>query len=138
MADKFVEATDVGQHHVAAVTAGAPARSDNFAADLVRLSARLDKIETGRSRGRAQNQGRGRSQSQPRDKSQNSQAEKTSGFCRLHRKFGEKARFCKPPCSFRSDEKKSEENEVAWKVQAETKTCRNAFIYETANRASYS
>ena len=113
MADKFVKATDVGQYHVAAVTAGAPARPGNFAAELARLSARLDKIETGRSRGRAQNQGRSRSRSPSRDKSQNLQAEKTSGICRLHRKFGEKARFCKPPCSFRPDDKKSKENEVA-------------------------
>lgn len=103
MADKYVEASESGATQVAAIASKEPSAFDKLEAKIDRLTTEMAKIKADISRGR--NKNRIRSKSRERSKSPDKESgDKKTSICRTHRKFGEKARFCSKPCSWKDPE----------------------------------
>lgn len=67
--------------------------------EVSELKVRFDKSQQPNRRSRQQSRSRGRNRSQSRSRNRN----ENSNFCYYHNRYGQDARNCKPPCTFKSN-----------------------------------
>ena len=106
MADKVVESTKPLAIQTVQAATPDPAIAD-LRQELSTLTAAVQALTTNHhdDRGRAQNRGRSgrRDRSKSRGRRDRSSSPPHSGVCFYHHRFGEKARKCEKPCSFKSE-----------------------------------
>lgn len=104
LADKIHEST--ASQPVMEVQALADKRDDELStlkAELSKLTQAVHALTLGTpSRGRSLDRGQGkrRNGSQSRSPGRNNRTTSADDYCWYHRKFGEKAKQCRPPCAF--------------------------------------
>lgn len=103
MADRMIELQQPS-YSVSAVQRPQDTASTSVTTELLQsIICRLDRLETGRQSRRDNFQARSVSRHRSRQRSKSrEQANRQKGFCFYHSRFGEKARKCEEPCSWRS------------------------------------
>ena len=113
LADKIVEVSNPHNSYVAAVSTDINRSSSQYKSDLDRLEAKIDRLasqmkrlSSGKTHSRSRSNSRSSLRSISRDNGSNQGKSKTnSGLCWLHKKYGDRAHWCKKPCSWQSDTK---------------------------------
>ena len=103
-ADKYMDSMSSSNSQISTVDKETVSMFHELRADMARINSRLDSLEINRkgSSNQKGNKYRGRSKSRNRDKSSNPPLGASENFCYLHKNFGDKARYCRGNCSWKS------------------------------------